>query len=173
MWFLFLLLWIGFLYLPTVSKPSPSIRIQEPIYQQNCSAKRIDCVDDCSFLCVERQAQCVGGVCVPKDQGQLECNKEKGGRLMLTKDPVRSWICLCTDETFWSGPACDMLNPDVCEHGAFLYNGRNDNLCLCPTPYKKVVVKGKPHCLDTVLANFFDDETSHVAEQIGPSQQHP
>lgn len=169
-WLLFLLMWMGFLWTPKPTQTHAKIQVQEPTFQQNCCTKKIHCVDDCSFLCVENSVKCIGGVCVPDSHAPIECNTERGGRLMLTNDPVPKWICLCTDETFWSGPACDTLNPDVCEHGAFLYNGRDDFLCLCLEPYKKVIVNGKPHCLENYMVNFFHEDLQVVKQNIGPSR---
>lgn len=168
-WLLFLLLWVGFLWMPKSSVPVSQIKVQTPVFQQNCSSKQVQCVDDCSFLCVEKQARCVGGVCMTDEQAPVECNTYKGGRLMLASDSVARWICLCTDETFWSGTSCNDLNPDVCEHGAFLYNARDDYLCICPEPYKKVVLNGKPHCLENHMSNFFQEDVNMLNESIGPT----
>lgn len=168
-WLLFLLLWIGFLGTPSHVPINPPINIHTPIFQQNCSSRQVECVDDCSFLCVEDYTKCVGGVCVTNENAPIKCNEKRGGRIMLAKDSVSRWMCLCTDETFWSGASCDELNPDVCEHGTFLYNARNDFLCICPEPYKKVLLSGKPHCLEPYMVNFFQENQELVKEVVGPT----
>lgn len=164
---LFFLLWIGFAWmLLTSSSDVPTatrIQIQHSPSKQNCSAKEIKCVNDCSFLCVEKESRCVGGICVV-EQNKLNCNSKKGGMTILTNDPVNHWTCLCTDSSFWSGKNCDVLNPDVCEHGVFLYEGRNDFTCLCPYPYQMITVNGKPHCVEKHVANFFPDSLGRQVE---------
>ncbi|GFR27703.1 uncharacterized protein TNCT_517491 [Trichonephila clavata] len=154
----------------TIPETKSHIQIQIPVFQQNCAAKPIKCVDDCSFLCVKILVRCVGGVCVLQSDEPVKCNTEKGGMVMLAKNPIPYWMCLCTDATFWSGPECNTLNLDVCEHGALMYKSREDYMCICPSPYVKVVLKGKPHCLERTLANFFPKELEMrlVQEKIGP-----
>ncbi|GFW14399.1 uncharacterized protein TNCV_423211 [Trichonephila clavipes] len=154
----------------TVPETESNVQIQIPVFQQNCAAKPIKCVDDCSFLCVEKSVRCVGGVCVLQPNEPVKCNTEKRGRVMLGKNPVPHWICLCTDATFWSGPECNTLNPDVCEHGVFMYKGRDDYMCICSSPYQKVILKRKHHCSERTLANLFPEEVEVilVQENTGP-----
>ncbi|GFS31592.1 uncharacterized protein NPIL_31071 [Nephila pilipes] len=176
-WCLFLLLWMGFVWMmmtSSVPETKSHVQVQIPVFQQNCAAKSIKCVDDCSFLCVEASTRCIGGVCVLQPDKPVECHAEKGGMVMLANDPVPYWMCLCTDATYWSGPKCNTLNPDVCEHGVFLYKGREDYMCICPSPYQKVVLKGKPHCLERRLANFFPEELEPnlIKEKTGPTAIH-
>ncbi|GFR22000.1 integrase catalytic domain-containing protein [Trichonephila clavata] len=64
------------------------IKCLAAVFQQNCAAKHIKCVDDCSFLCVEKSVRCVGGVCVLQPDEPVKCNTEKGGMVMLAKNPV-------------------------------------------------------------------------------------
>lgn len=156
-WFLFGLLWFMFAWmsLDTI-RPAESLDIQihTPIFKQNCTSKSVSCIDDCNFLCVESNGVCVGGTCVVETSPSLDCNAEKGGVVMLNTTP--QWICLCTDPSIWSGPTCDTLNPDVCEHGMFVYEGLSQFQCVCPFPYKKITLEGKVHCLEKHLMWFFD-----------------
>ncbi|GFY41642.1 uncharacterized protein TNIN_19751 [Trichonephila inaurata madagascariensis] len=75
----------------TVPETMSHVQIQIPVFQQNCAAKPIKCVDDCSFLCVEKSVRCTGGVCVLQPDEPVKCNTEKGGMLMLAKNPVPHW----------------------------------------------------------------------------------
>ncbi|GBN19708.1 hypothetical protein AVEN_261791-1 [Araneus ventricosus] len=171
-WSLFFLLWIGFVWIMFTSSSdasrAPRLQLQLPLFKQSCAAKEVKCVDDCSFLCVETGARCVGGVCVLEPE-PLECNADKGGIVMLTNEFARQWICLCTDATFWSGEDCNKLHPDVCEYGIFLYEGRDNFTCLCPFPYRLIHVNDKPHCIEKHVANFFPEESSTRKKNIGSS----
>ena len=175
-WALFALMWVAFAWMSVSSAADPPahlpFQIQVPVFEQNCSSKTVACIDDCSFLCVEPKARCIGGVCRvdPKDDA-LACNTDKGGMLMLRADPVATWMCLCTHESIWSGPACDTLNPDVCENGVFMYKNRDNAVCVCPFPYKKTLVNGKWHCLDVPLSHFFEESYGMFQERIGPSRR--
>lgn len=165
-WSIFLLLWMGFalimLQAPSDMKDAPSIQIQGPTFKQNCSIKKVKCVNDCSFLCIEKESRCVGGVCVT-ELDNLKCDTKKGGIAILAKEPASHWSCLCTDSSFWSGKKCNILNPDICEHGVFLYNGRDDFTCICPHPYQLITVNDRPHCVEKYVANFFREK---IGKQI-------
>ncbi|GFU74702.1 uncharacterized protein TNCV_2430921 [Trichonephila clavipes] len=89
------------------------------------------------LLFVQKSVRCTGGVCVLQPDEPVKCNTEKGGIVMLAKNPVPHWMCLCTDATFWLGLKCNTLNPDVSEHGVLMYKGRDDYICICPSPYQK------------------------------------
>ncbi|GIY03998.1 uncharacterized protein CDAR_304881 [Caerostris darwini] len=141
------------------------IDIQAPTIHRDCTSQSIPCVDDCSFLCVESKVKCVGGTCVVQENNDIECQADKGGMRILVKDPVSHWTCLCTDATFFSGPDCGQLNPDVCENGVFFYTSK---VCLCPQPYQLVKLNGKPHCIEAKVANFFKNQDLEESAQ-GPS----
>lgn len=172
-WIVFGLLWVGFAWMsvsPRDLSDAFPFEIRVPVFQQTCSTKPVPCVDDCSFLCVERTAKCVGGVCAVDSNQPLDCDTQKGGIPMLSQYPVPTWKCLCTDESIWSGPACNTLSPDVCENGTILYRSRDSIGCLCPKPYKKFLVNRKWHCLDRHVTNFFKSPAAGlVEERIGPS----
>lgn len=173
-WILFAFMWLAFAWMSVSSTDTPNMlhmQMQVPVFQQNCTSKTIPCVDDCSFLCVEQKVKCVGGACVvKKDDDPIDCDTEKGGMLMLSSFPTPHWKCLCTNESIWSGPACDTLNPDVCERGVFLYTNRNSEVCLCPFPYRKALVNGKWHCLGKPHTHFFPKGYGMVNEHVGPSR---
>lgn len=155
--FLFFLIWIGFLWTlikPTTQELSKNIEVKEPIFQRNCNKNTVACVDDCSFLCVEDNIKCIGGVC-KEGVPDIPCNKEKGGIVMMVEEPIPHWSCICTNSTFFSGNDCETLNSDICEHGTFMYSNRNDYKCFCLEPYKYLEVNNKPHCVEKNLTNFF------------------
>lgn len=166
-------MWLAFAWMTFSSPDRPtslSMQVQVPVFKQDCSSKAVPCVNDCSFLCVEQKVSCAGGVCVvDEDVSDIECDTEKGGMLMMTSTPFPKWTCLCTQESIWSGPACNMLNPDVCEHGVFLYRNRNSSLCICPYPYKKIFIRGKWHCLGKPQSNFFPETGAMVNPLVGCS----
>ncbi|KAG8156219.1 hypothetical protein JTE90_011129 [Oedothorax gibbosus] len=169
-WFLLGLLWIFYAWVGLDSvHPSTASTLQlfEPVMKQSCSSKSVSCVDDCSFLCIENEATCVGGKCTVKtsNTSTVPCEQGKGGILMVDGTP--KWICFCTDPEIWSGPDCGQLNPDVCEHGMFIYYSWNQFQCVCPYPYRKVTVKGKVHCVEKHVAGFFDQTASETS--IGPN----
>lgn len=162
-YFVFLMIWLAYVWVwrdmnlkPHVGKVS--IRTDAPTFRSNCSTKKVPCIDDCSFLCVEKDVQCVGGVCQPEAQlNQIPCNAKKGGVLMMVEDPVPHWSCICTDSRFFRGEDCETLNPDVCEHGMFTYKDRKNYLCICLPPYELVVIGTKPHCIEKKLLGFYDE----------------
>lgn len=153
MWFAFVLLWMALAW-ALLSNPhsakSKRLRIHAPAIKRSCASQWVSCVDDCSFLCIEPGARCVGGVCQTRKQN-IACQRNTGGVLVLNDG---AWTCLCTDNAFYSGPDCGDLNPDVCEHGTFLYSGRDNFYCVCPSPYTKVALDGKPHCLEPWVEKF-------------------
>lgn len=176
-WILFLIIWFAFVWI-TVTDVEPQqnplhVPVQSPIFQQDCSVKKIPCVDDCSFLCDDQRTRCVGGICETQPKDPVECNTSRGGMLIMANTPVPHWSCLCTDSAYWSGSDCNTLNSDVCEQGAFMYIERDNFLCICPYPYEKVLLNGKPHCLEKRMANFFPEQidTSLVRREIGPSER--
>ncbi|GFY67237.1 uncharacterized protein TNIN_228361 [Trichonephila inaurata madagascariensis] len=139
-WCLFQLLWIGFVWInmtSTVPETMSHVQIQIPVFQQHCAAKLVKSVDDCSVLCVVKSVPCVGGVCVLQPDEPVKCNTEKGGMLMLAKNPFPHWMCLCTDATFWSGPECNTSNPDVCEHGVLCTKAEMTTCVYVPHRIKK------------------------------------
>lgn len=155
--FLFFLLWYGFWFVaPTVvsEEQQPSFDVLQPTLKRNCSGRRVECIDDCSFLCVENGAKCLGGQCVVSSS-QIECDRDKGGIVLLARDPVEHWKCLCTDPTFWTGEDCSELSQGVCENGIFIYRGLQDKTCLCHFPFRKLVLHDVPYCVDPTVMNFF------------------
>lgn len=154
----FLLLWIAYAWMWNVLRTAPptataSIRAAAPTFRQNCADKEVPCIDDCSFLCLEHDAKCVGGVCETELQ-DIPCNEEKGGVRMMVQNPVPRWVCVCTDSRFFGGEECDTLHPDVCEHGVFMYRGKNCHMCLCMPPYELMTLGGKEHCVEKKMLNF-------------------
>lgn len=169
-WFILGLLWLFYAWMSldgVRQTSSTKLQLFEPIFKQSCSTKSVSCADDCSFLCVEKDTQCIGGKCVIKTSMSIPCRQEKGGIPMLDATP--KWICFCTDPTIWSGPDCGQLNPDVCEHGMFIYYALNKHECVCPYPYRKINVNGKVHCVEKHIAQFFVDH-SMFTHPIGPTR---
>lgn len=164
-WTLFFLMWLSFAWILVSTKLDPDdskhIRVHAPTFQQNCSSKRVPCVNDCSFLCVEKEAECVGGVC-RVDRPEMACEEKTGGLKMMVHDPLPHWTCLCTHPSFYGGEACDVLNPDVCENGAFMYANRDNYYCFCLKPYKRIIINGKPHCVEEAVARFVDPQQQAV-----------
>lgn len=169
--FLFLLLGFVWTCAPPASKSKRTINIQEPIFQRNCLSNTVSCVNDCSFLCVEDTARCVSGTCVVTEDKNdaVPCDRDKGGVQMLVNIPTPHWTCLCVDATFFGGPDCSRLNPDVCEQGVFLYLEPGKHVCLCSEPYKLITIQDKPHCLEKKMARFFTDDTEQ-RKVLGASQ---
>lgn len=162
--FLFLIIWIAYAWAWKEFQVTPpkemAIQIEAPIFQQNCKNKKIPCINDCSFLCIEKESQCIGGVCQPTSNvNQITCSQQTGGVPMMVKHPVPHWVCVCTDSRFYGGKACDELHPDVCEHGTFFYLGRRRNICICPPPYELIKIDSKPHCVEKKMLGFYDETT--------------
>lgn len=154
--YVFFVLWLVLvwtLWQPT-RKDLSHVQVHSPTFRRECFENNVPCVDDCSFLCVERDVQCVGGTCRIQRQAEIPCRTDRGGMRVMVNEPSPHWICLCTNSAFFSGDDCGTLNGDVCEHGVFLYTDRENNECLCPEPYKRVTLRGKPHCLQKHLATF-------------------
>lgn len=161
--FIFLMIWMAYAWAlrdakETVTTGLAAIQMDAPTFRQNCSAKQVPCVDDCSFLCVENDTQCIGGVCQTR-LNEIPCNAEKGGVRMLVKDPVPHWTCVCTDSRFFGGKDCEKVHPDVCEHGMFVYTDRNNYMCICLPPYEFLKIGTKPHCVEKKMLGFYDELT--------------
>lgn len=153
---LLLLLWFVWI-LAASPKRHKSLSVLAPIRRRNCSGQNVTCLDDCSFLCVEGEAKCLGGVCVVPDHHEIDCNREFGGMVVLAKGPSRHWTCLCTDPTFYGGPDCSERVYDVCQNGVFMYRANGQHTCICNSPYRKVVENGKPYCVEPAMVPFFPD----------------
>lgn len=171
---MFFLLWLGLawtLWRPDSSNvPFPKLSFEAPTFRRECETQSIPCVDDCSFLCLEPNAKCVGGTCQVEAALDIpiSCDKNKGGMVVMVNEPTPHWTCICTDSSIYSGKDCSQLNEDVCEHGVFLYSGRDNHVCICPEPYRIAIVKGKPHCLERGLAKFFRSEYDENGQRQGP-----
>lgn len=156
-YFVFLAIWLAYVWTwkGSASRSVVSVRTHAaPTFRQNCSVREVPCIDDCSFLCVDPDAKCIGGVCRPETKQPVACNASTGGVLMLSKNPVPEWTCICTDSRFFRGRDCATLNPDVCEHGMFLYQDRRNYECVCPPPYVLIEMDTKPHCVEKKMKNF-------------------
>lgn len=161
-WIVFFLMLLAYVWIWKTMKLSSdksiTIRAEAPTFRQNCTTKDIPCIDDCSFLCVENDAKCIGGICQIQDQLiPVPCKEETGGILMIVNDPAPHWACVCTNSTFFRGPDCSELNEDVCEQGMFLYKNRKNFLCLCLPPYHLITIDNKPHCVEKAKLNFFTE----------------
>lgn len=163
--FVFLLLWCGYAWAWkdthfAATQGESAIEVKAPILRQTCSTREVPCVDDCSFLCIERDSECVGGICETKEHVQdIPCSSKTGGVRMMVRDPTPHWKCICSDSRFYGGEACDQLNPDVCEHGTFYYTGRLRYICICPLPYRLLKIDSKPHCVEERMLKFYDPAT--------------
>lgn len=156
---LFFLMWMAFAYMwwiPLTHRDSSRIQAKAPTFRQTCWTNKVPCINDCSFLCVEKNARCVRGVCRVDDEevDPLDCKTDKGGIVMMLDD--LHWSCICTDSTFFGGRDCGTLNPDVCEKGVFLYNNRNNFQCLCLPPYELITIDNKPHCEKKAMTKFIN-----------------
>lgn len=170
---MFLLIWLGFawiLWSHTTPKSFKNISVHRPLFRQNCNVNQVPCVDDCEFLCVENDAQCIGGVC-RSNPDVIECNERTGGVVMAMQEPTLHWLCVCTDSAFFQGPTCDTLKPDVCEHGLFVYEDRDNFQCLCFPPYKLIFIHSKPHCVEKYVINFFSAENSSYENHLRKKRQ--
>lgn len=166
--FLLALLWFGFVWTTWTTRSSSgnSLQLRAPVSKRNCSEETVDCIDDCSFLCVEPNSKCVGGKCIPFVSSNKECNRDRGGILVLTRENgLEHWKCMCTHPSIWSGSDCSQLNPDVCENGVYLYNN-GQGTCICSFPYSLLVLNGKPHCVDSAMLNFFQNVQAEL--ETGP-----
>lgn len=171
-WFLFLLVWFVFLWAVwphSVLKSFKSLPIQKPFFRQNCNVNRVPCIDDCHFLCIEQDAKCIGGIC-QSNPADIECHEKTGGVIMALKEPTLHWSCICTDSTFFEGDACDILNPDVCEQGLFLYSDRNHFDCFCFPPYRLIFIHDKPHCAERHVTYFFSAENESYENYLKKEQ---
>ncbi|GBN65591.1 hypothetical protein AVEN_112028-1 [Araneus ventricosus] len=161
MWTTYLVLTLIALWIVSFNFEIPSsqrrFEVREGVYRKNCETDTVHCIDDCSFLCIQSNAQCIGGECIVLDD-TIRCRHEYGGLVVLTTDgkETRHWKCLCTDSSFYGGDDCGTLVSDVCENGIFLYKKRDHHLCICDFPFVKMVRNGKPYCLKPEWAAFFD-----------------
>lgn len=158
-WVIFLIMWIGFacsLQSLQTQNDAKNIQISVPTFKQNCTTKKVNCINNCSFLCVEDQMECIGGIC-ELEQKKPPCDASKGGVYMMVDDPVPHWTCICTNPSFFSGRKCDELNPDVCEKGSLVYINSENYHCFCNWPYEIFNVNGKPHCLHKKYRLFFNN----------------
>lgn len=156
-WILFLLIWFGFTWssLSFQSRDNAKyIQISVPTFKQNCTSKKMYCVNDCSFLCIEDNIKCVGGVC-QLDPSNEPCDTKTGGVLMMVEEPVPHWSCICTNSAFYQGTNCNELNTDVCENGAFIFTDVQNYYCFCDEPFVRFFLNGKPHCTEKEIQNFF------------------
>lgn len=159
-WFVFLLMWIGFTWALLSKKTKESntnIKITTLTFKSSCSKKTISCVNVCSFLCVETNAKCINGVCEVQEH-TIDCDSWKGGKVMMVNELISYWTCICTNPSFFGGNNFGTLNPDICEHGSFLYKNENTYNCFCPAPYKLLEVNNKPHCVEKKIAKSFANE---------------
>lgn len=139
---------------------SRSLNVLAPIRRRNCSNENVQCLDDCSFLCIEDSATCIGGVCVidKNKSHSIDCKREFGGMVVLALQPTKHWNCVCTDPAFYGGKDCSVLVEDVCKNGNFLYKANGLHECICNYPYRKIVKDGKPYCVEPALVQFFTHE---------------
>lgn len=156
----FLMIWTAYAWtcIPSTSTDTTAVilKMDSPVFRQDCSAKQVPCIDDCSFLCTESNVTCVGGTCQTQLNQIPPCNFKRGGVLMMIPDPVPHWSCICTESRFFGGGDCGTVHPDVCEQGTFLYRNRKHYLCICPPPYELVTIDSKPHCLEKKMTKFFE-----------------
>lgn len=163
-WVIFLCIWflfIRFLLSEQNLEDKKNLKISVPTFKESCLSKKINCINDCSFLCVENDVECVGGVCEIVQQ-KIPCEKDTGGLLMMLNDPTPRWQCICTNSTFFTGPNCNQLNPDVCENGTFFYSNAHNYYCSCFEPYEKFELNGKPYCLPKIYRNFLYSRMSNA-----------
>lgn len=161
--FVFLMLWLAHLWAWKGSPPTGdgdvSIRVDAPMRRADCGREDVPCVDDCSFLCLGKGYECIGGTCrsVEGVRG-VACDGEKGIRMMV-HEPRPAWTCVCKDARFYGGEGCDVLNPGVCENGAFAYVSESRFLCVCSPPYELINVDSKPHCVEKKWMGFYDERS--------------
>lgn len=154
---LYVLFGLFIFFFPTsISHDHASTTLEvEQITRRNCSEENVSCIDTCDFLCTDSNAKCIGGRCIiPKTK--MDCDKDKGGINVLTeKNGILHWTCYCTNPTFYGGPKCNDLAPDVCKNGIFIYKDLHRFTCMCHHPYVTQIVNGKPHCIDISKRWFF------------------
>lgn len=154
-----------FLFFPKESPFRKSEIKIEKIIQQDCSSKKIKCIDSCDFLCTDNKYYCFNNVCQLKSNDKVNCNKETGGIVVLTHFHfVPHWECLCTKPDIYGGLDCSEKRKDVCENGDFQFNLFKMN-CNCKKPNILINLNNKPYCVDAEYKNFFSNDSNLIQFQ--------
>lgn len=148
---LYLILGILFLFFPkTTLENNYKLKIDKLI-KEDCSNKKMKCIDTCDFLCTDSSYKCVNNVCQLDDK--IECGH---GIIALTDfNNIPFWECLCTDPSYYGGKECKTQAPDVCKNGTFVYRDWNRHICKCRQEDILMTLNQKEYCIPKSLTTFF------------------
>lgn len=151
---------LSFLFFPRNIK-SNKLKIKlDSMIKQDCSTKKVKCIDSCNFLCTDNNYECINNICQLKANINIKCSKETGGIIVLTHfNFIPYWKCLCTKPDLFGGPECSEKRMDVCKNGTFRYEGHGlDKIsCICNKPYILMHWNNKPYCVESQYSNFFPE----------------
>lgn len=155
---IFIVLGILFLFFPKkITSSKQKIKLDRMI-KQDCSNKKVKCIDSCEFLCTEDKYECKNNICQLKGSTNIKCNKETSGIVVLTHfNLIPYWECLCTKPDFYGGSDCSEKRLDVCKKGTFNYNLDKWN-CNCNSSDFLINLDNKPYCIDAQYKRFFTNE---------------
>ena len=152
-YFIFIILGFLFLFFPkSIPLQKNKIRFDRMI-KQDCSTKKVKCIDSCDFLCTEDKYECKNNICQLRGSTKIKCNKDTGGIVVLTHfNFMPYWECLCSKPDFFGGSDCSQKRFDVCKKGTFNYNLEKWD-CECNDFL--IQLDNKPYCIDKQYKNFF------------------
>lgn len=152
---LYFILGILFALFPKKCQPNIYQLNIERMIKEDCSSKTIKCIDDCDFLCSKAGFKCINNVC-QRTQQNIPCDREFGGVMfMQNQNGIPFWDCICTNPTYYGGPGCTRLAPDVCKNGIFMYKGLNKHLCKCKSEDVHITLNDKDYCVSKAVSKFF------------------
>lgn len=155
---IFIILGILFLLFPNYEQTNKQKVKFSQLLKQDCSTKKVKCIDSCDFLCSEDKYECKNNLCQMQGNPSIKCNKSTGGIIILTHfNFIPYWKCLCTKPNLYGGTDCSEKRFDVCSKGTFNFN-LDKWSCICKNTDFLITLNDKPYCIDMQYKNFFTDE---------------
>lgn len=154
---IYIILGLLFLFFPkNIQTNKEKVKFSRMI-KQDCSTKKVKCIDSCEFLCSEDNYECKNNLCLLKGSSNIKCNKETGGIIVLTHfNFIPYWECLCTKPHLYGGSDCSVKRFDVCNKGTFNFS-LDASSCICKPTDFLIYLNNKPYCLDAQFRNFFTE----------------
>lgn len=154
---IFITLGIIFLFFPKSVELKKQGIILDRMIKQDCSIKKVKCIDSCDFLCTEDNYECKNNICQLQGSKTIQCNKDTGGIVVLTHfNFIPYWECLCTHPHFYGGSDCSEKRSDVCKKGTFQYS-LDKWSCTCKSTDFLIYIDNKPFCIDPQYKHFFPE----------------
>lgn len=148
---LYLVLGILFLLFPKTTLENDYKLKIDRLVKEDCSSKKMKCIDTCDFLCIDSNYKCVNNVC--QLDAKIEC--ENGVVALTDFNGIPFWECICTDPSYYGGKECKTKAPDVCKNGTFVYRGLNRHICKCRQGDVLMILNHKEYCVPKPLMKFF------------------